>query len=229
MFNKLSIVPALMVTFYLAACASVPMASKEADRAAKTFKTDPNKANIYIYRNEGFFGAAVRMLVTIDGEQVGETAGNTYIFRQVDPGWHDIHSPGYKLSINTQAGKNYFIWQEIKAIGTELKQVNEKRGKAGVRECDLVESLWEEQDRITVAEDMTKPQPNKAASNSCEGIQLKLTNSLMQIMILADMTCGPTSADPRACKQREWDGIADDVQSLPESCQARLQKYKPAE
>lgn len=128
-----------------AGCASVPMASKEADSAAKSFKVDPAKANIYVYRNETF-GAAVKMPVLIDGVAVGDTASKTYIFRQVEPGSHVVTSKAEKdatLTVDAQAGMNYFVWQEVKmgafSARSALHLVDEAKGKAGVEECKLVQ------------------------------------------------------------------------------------------
>jgi len=136
---------ALATAAIVSGCASVPMASADADAAAKTYKVEPGKANVYIYRNENF-GAAVKLPVLIDNVAVGDTAANTYLFKQVDPGNHIITSKAEhdsKLSLDAEAGQNYFIWQEVKmglwAAGSELHLVDEAKGKAGVAECKLVE------------------------------------------------------------------------------------------
>jgi hypothetical protein len=84
------------------------------------------------------------MPVTLDNAPIGETASKTYLFRQVVPGTHTITSQGKDtLSLNTQAGNNYFVWQEVKmgfvSGGSKLHLVGEKTGKAGVAECQLVQ------------------------------------------------------------------------------------------
>jgi hypothetical protein len=119
------------------------MASPSADSAAKTFNTDSAKANIYIYRDESF-GAALKMPVTLDNASIGETASKTYLFRQVTPGTHTITSQGKDtLSVDTKAGNNYFVWQEVKmglvSGGSKLHLVDEAKGKAGVADCKLVQ------------------------------------------------------------------------------------------
>ena len=128
----------------ISGCASVPMASPEADAAAKTYKVDPTKANLYIYRNENF-GAAIKMPVLVDNVLVGDTAAKTYIFKQIDPGPHVITSKTENdatLNVDTKAGENYFVWQEVKmgafAARSKLHVVDEATGKAGVAECKLV-------------------------------------------------------------------------------------------
>lgn len=126
-------------------CASVKMASAESDAAAKTFAVQSNKANVYIYRNESM-GAAVKMPVLIDGIAAGDTGSHTYVLKEVTPGEHVLVSKAENdstLTINAAAGKNYFVWQEVKMgllyARTQLHLVDETTGEAGVKECKRVE------------------------------------------------------------------------------------------
>ena len=125
-------------------CASVPMAPPDADAKARSFQTDPSMANIYIYRNETF-GGANTMPILIDGLPVGVTGPKTYIFKQVDPGFHAITSKTETDSLATidaKAGMNYFLWQEVKMgalmARSQLHIVDDATGRAGVSECKLV-------------------------------------------------------------------------------------------
>lgn len=145
MFRKFLCAGLIAVTAILTGCASVPMASPEADAKAKSFKADPDKANLYIYRNETF-GAAVKVPVLLDGTSVGDTASKTYIFRQVAPGAHVVTSKSENdatITVDAVAGKNYFVWQEIKmglfSPRTQLQLMDATQGSAGVNECKLVQ------------------------------------------------------------------------------------------
>lgn len=127
----------------LAGCASVPMASLQADAGAKEFRVKPGYSNIYLYRNEGF-GAAIAMTVSLDGKVMGRTAAHTYFLWEVKPGSHEItsHSENLgKLALETKEGRNYFVWQEIKMgmwqPGSQLHEVTEEEGRKGVLECKL--------------------------------------------------------------------------------------------
>lgn len=129
----------------LGGCASVPMASVEQDGAAKTFAVKPDKSNIYVYRNESL-GAAVKMPIALDGRLVGDTAAKTYLLLEVPPGEHTLVSKTENdsvLPVATVAGKNYFVWQEVKmgmfAARSALKLVDEEAGKKAVAECKLIE------------------------------------------------------------------------------------------
>ena len=125
----------------LAGCASVPMAPKEADAAAKQFQPRPGMANIYLYRNETF-GAAIAMTVSLDGKIMGRTGPQTYFLWEVAPGRHEIGSHTEntsRLAIDAQAGRNYYVWQEVKMgmwqPGSLLQEMSEADGRKGVLEC----------------------------------------------------------------------------------------------
>jgi PBP1b-binding outer membrane lipoprotein LpoB len=97
-------------------CASVPMESPEKDAAAKAFTVKPDRANIYVYRNESM-GAAVKMPVALNGKLVGDTAAKTFMKLEVPAGEHTLLSKtenDSSVKVNAAAGKNYFVWQEVK-------------------------------------------------------------------------------------------------------------------
>lgn len=131
----------VLATGTLAGCASVPMASQEADASAKAFQPRPGMANIFLYRNETF-GAAVAMTVSLDGKVMGRTGPQTYFLWEVAPGRHEIASHTEntsKLTIDVQAGRNYYVWQEVKMgmfqPGSLLQEMSEVEGRKGVMEC----------------------------------------------------------------------------------------------
>jgi hypothetical protein len=135
----------LIAASVMSGCASVPMASDEKDVAAKTFKVQPGKSNIYVYRNESM-GGAVKMEIDLDGKQVGTTAAKTYLLLTVDPGKHTLVSHAESdstLAVDTKPGKNHFVWQEVKMgalyARSKLQLVDEKTGMAGIGECKLIE------------------------------------------------------------------------------------------
>lgn len=145
MRNKILLAGLLTCIAMLTGCASVPMASIERDAQAKSFATKTDKANIYLYRNESM-GAAVKMDVAMDGTHIGQTAAKTYFALEVPPGKHVFLSKAENdsiLEISTDAGKNYFIWQEVKMglmyARNRLHLVDESTGKKGVSECKLIE------------------------------------------------------------------------------------------
>ena len=132
----------------LAGCASVPMTAVEDDTRAKSFAVQPGKANIYVYRNESM-GGVVAMTVSLNGRVVGRTAAKTYLLLEVDPGTYEIASLTENTSTHklmAQAGRNHFVWQEVKmgmfSARSELKEVDEATGRAGVMECKRIQASF---------------------------------------------------------------------------------------
>ncbi|HWM42282.1 MAG TPA: DUF2846 domain-containing protein [Burkholderiales bacterium] len=147
MLSRLVAVTALAAVVLASGCASVPMASQEMDTAAKSYAVKPGTANIYVYRNEQM-GAAIKMPVALNGKLVGDTGAKTYLLLQVPPGKHQLVSKTENdatLAVNAEAGRNYFVWQEVKmgmmVARSQLHLVDEPTGKAGVAECSLAQTL----------------------------------------------------------------------------------------
>ena len=125
-------------------CASVDMASSEKDQQAKQFKAKADKASIYVYRNESM-GAAIKMPVLLNNQHAGTTAAKTYMVLDVPAGKHTLISKTENdsvLNMAVEAGKNYYVWQEVKmgawSARSQLQQVDEAKGKADVLECSLI-------------------------------------------------------------------------------------------
>lgn len=128
----------------IAGCASMPMATTEQDGQAKRFEVPPDRARIYLYRNE-VIGAAIPMTVSFDGQLAGQTGSRTFFVWEVSPGSHQLASHAENVSsliIDAEGGKSYYIWQEVKMgvfmARSRLQQVDEATGQAAVRECRLL-------------------------------------------------------------------------------------------
>jgi hypothetical protein len=135
---------ALAWVLLLSGCATVPMASLDDDAQAKRFEPEPTKAKIYVYRNE-VFGGAISMPVSLDGQMMGRTGPQTYFMWTVEPGKHEVASHAentIRMTLDTQAGRNYYVWQEVKMgmwmARSQLHQVSEAEGQKGVLECKLL-------------------------------------------------------------------------------------------
>jgi hypothetical protein len=146
MLSRLVAVTALAAVVLASGCASVQMAPPEADTAAKSYAVKPGTANIYVYRNEQM-GAAIKMPVALNGKLVGDTGAMTYLLLQVPPGRHELVSKTENdatIAVNAEAGRNYFVWQEVKmgvmSARSLLHIVDEAKGKAGVAECKLAQA-----------------------------------------------------------------------------------------
>ena len=125
-------------------CASVDLAAPDEDSAAKTFNVTDGKSNIYIFRNEDVI-LNTDVSIEIDGRPIGSTGAKTFILATVSPGRHRIVSRGEnteQLEVETAAGRNYFVWLEIR-IGVvtnhgHLHLVDEEAGRKGVMESRLI-------------------------------------------------------------------------------------------
>jgi hypothetical protein len=140
------ILASIILAALAAGCASVPMAPPERNAAAKEFRTTPGKANVYIFRDESF-GGAVKMSIVLDGMLFGDTAAKTFLLATVAPGKHVLISKAEnddRLEFQAEAGKNLYVWQEIKmgvwAARSRLELVDEAAAKPRVLECSLAEN-----------------------------------------------------------------------------------------
>lgn len=127
----------------LTGCASVPMSDATQNEALKTFAVPAGKSGIYIYRNESM-GGMVTMDVAVDGNPIGQSCAKTFLYKEVAPGKHTITSKAENtdtLTLQTQPGRAYFVWQEVKmefaAARSKLHLVDDATGKQGVAETSL--------------------------------------------------------------------------------------------
>lgn len=137
-------VAAIVIACLVSGCASVNKAGRDASEQAKTFSPITDKAVVYIYRDE-ILGSAIKLHVSVDGIAVGDTGPKSFLQLALPPGPHTITSRGEKissLSLDTQAGKTYYVWQEVKmgmwSANSMLHQVDTDKGQDGVRECALL-------------------------------------------------------------------------------------------
>lgn len=130
----------------LVGCASVNMGDAKQDAALKTFAVPKDNAGVYIYRNESM-GAAIKMGVELDGKAIGQTAANTYLYKEVTPGRHTFTSKAENdssIDVDAKPGTLLYIWQEVKmgllGARSKLQLVDQVQGQKGVQETKLAET-----------------------------------------------------------------------------------------
>lgn len=135
---------AMTMAALLSACSTTKMADPAREAETKDFKSKPDAAVVYIYRNERI-GAGVGMDVSIDGKHVGKTVAKSYIYAEVPPGKHSVKGEAENdsnLDLDAKLGKVYYIWQEVKMgilyARNKLQLVGEEEGKNGVMESHLI-------------------------------------------------------------------------------------------
>ncbi len=140
------LIAAVVLGGSLTGCSLVPLAETPRDAELKTFPVAPDSAGLYIFRNDAV-GALVRVEVKLNGEPLGRTATQTYLYRQLAPGKHKIESVSENdetLEVDAKVGTLLFVRKDL-TLGTypmfpatRLQQVSEEEGKKGVLESRLV-------------------------------------------------------------------------------------------
>lgn len=190
--KNLTAVVSIIFILLLPGCASVPMASLDQDTKAKDFSPFPNKASLYIYRNESF-GAAIPMTVSVNGKALGQTAAQTYFRLNLTPGKYNIESHAENVSalpLTMEVGKNYFVWQEVKMgmwmARSLLQQTDETTGRAGVLESKLIATSVSENDLIPLDTPQTTLTGAQAPSNDSVSQKLRELQSLKKDGVITE-------------------------------------------
>ncbi len=139
---------ALLGASLLSGCATVPLATQEADQQAKQFVAPKDKAALYIYRNS-FFGGAVKKTLVVDKKPIGETGAYVYFYKQLKPGEHQLATESVltynHYKVNMQAGKIYcfhqYLWPSLLWAGSSLSQVSLETCKKAISSLQLGKSF----------------------------------------------------------------------------------------
>jgi len=181
-----------VLVLLLSGCASVPMAPLDQDTKAKDFSPIQNKASLYIYRNESF-GAAIPITVSVNGKVLGQTAAQTYFRLNLTPGKYNVESHAENVSnlpLTTEAGKNYFVWQEVKMgmwmARSLLQQTDETTGRAGVMESKLLASSVSESDISPLDVQPASSPTLSAPSNDTTSQKLRELQSLRKDGVITE-------------------------------------------
>jgi hypothetical protein len=123
----------------LSGCVGLVLSSLGEEQRAAWFLVPADKAVIYFYRDEAN-DDVLPLALSVDGNLVAETRPAKFLFYEVTPGPHTVASPGAisdSVELNTEAGKTYFIGQEVGCEATQLRlrlhTVDQAMGKARVR------------------------------------------------------------------------------------------------
>jgi len=141
MRHQIFAVLSIVVLALLSSCATVPMASTQADASAKHFEAPPEKSRIYLVRASSV-GTAILFQVTVDDRIIGSLPVHTYLVVDVPPGPHNITALGGEnesaVPLTTEAGKVYFLrvgprpgWIQARVAIYELPENEGRRVVAG--------------------------------------------------------------------------------------------------
>ena len=135
--------PLLLASFLIGGCAK--LAPPEVDTLAKLMQPVPDKAIVYLFRNEPA-SAPWKIKVTMDGKEMGSTSANTYFRWVIEPGRHVIVSDAENdagLVLDAAPGQIYYVWQDV-AFGilrprTQLQLVDQQTAEIALRSCYMLE------------------------------------------------------------------------------------------
>jgi len=124
------------------AFADVEFAPIAEDTGAKGTLPPSGKALVFVFRGDGAAQPA-NVLIWFDSKRIGPSAPRSYYLWAVEPGTHTIASRDDRsvvLTLNVQAGRNYFVEQRLTADGqkVELRQVSYARGRVAVNRSRLI-------------------------------------------------------------------------------------------
>ena len=87
------------------------------------------------------------MDVELDGKAIGQTAANTFLYKEVAPGKHTFTSKAETdstIEVDAKPGTLLYIWQEVKmgilGARSKLQLVDQAQGQKGVHETKLAET-----------------------------------------------------------------------------------------
>ena len=136
----------LSLCAFLVACINPYQPPLSEEALAKQFTSLPEYSKLYIYRSQGL-AEQVQIPIWVNGEAVARTSARTFLVLELQPGVHTITSRTKEedsLTIVTEPGENYYVWQEMKlgitAVRSELHEVEPIVGKAQVGRCRLLKS-----------------------------------------------------------------------------------------
>ena len=142
-------IPVLLALLLAASgCATVQMAAKESDTAAKAFATRPDAANLYVYRASSF-GLAVKYPVIVDGKMLGELPGSTFLLVPVAPGQHMVlvtAESNKTVQFTAEAGQNVYVKvtpaMGFFSAGVSLTlMTDENEARQDVSGCSLIQVM----------------------------------------------------------------------------------------
>ena len=162
MHFKIKYLALTIASLVIVGCSTVPLEPNNISESAKMFNQPPEgEAGIYVYR-DSMFGAAIKKDIWIDNKCLGESAPNVFFYQDVKGNiTHTIlteseFSPN-QLTIDTKAGKNYFVRQYIKmgvfVGGANLELINEDEAKKAILELNMAKKgICEKQTPILPSE-----------------------------------------------------------------------------
>ena len=134
----------------LAGCASVELASGEADIAAKRFVPVPGQAVLYVIQDGGYSPYQAMFQIAVNGRPQGSIMGYTYHRVTLPPGQHTITATSAEnervLQVSLEPNSVSFVgadssigWRYMR-VGN-LRRLTESEGRKAVGEAKMARGL----------------------------------------------------------------------------------------
>ena len=133
----------VILTATLSGCTSVQMEPEAASNKAKEFnQPSEGTSGVYIYRQNTYFGNALKKKVWTDGKCIGENVRGTFFYQEVEGNKEhrfstEPDSSPNDIIVTTALGELYFIELSITfgaiVAGAELEQKEPDVGKKEIK------------------------------------------------------------------------------------------------
>lgn len=147
MSHRAVLVVAVIAVAMAMGCVAVAPEVAARDAALKASpQPAADKAALYVFRS-GFVGHTMKKKVYVDGVLLGEMANETYCYRELAPGPHELATESEfgrnKITFQAAGGTSHFAEQYMKVgvfeTGANVRMVSAEDGMKGVRGCQLVQ------------------------------------------------------------------------------------------
>jgi len=131
----------IALTLALAGCQQLPLTPE--DLQAKKFESVPDKAVIYLVRDDPDF-STIQSQISLGDKLLMKTNPGTYYRWEVPPGTHRITGSGEDsgtIDVQAERGRIYFVQQRVQGLrqaSSRFYLVSEQAGRAAIMRAVLL-------------------------------------------------------------------------------------------
>jgi hypothetical protein len=149
MKSSISLALVALAGALLSACGTVTLADAARSNELKQLTANPSAGQVYVCRNNTFFGAGVKPAIEIDGKSIGNVGRKNFAYVELPPGDHIVvartleHDSKMPFTIAAGQQKFFQVWISMGVVVSGWGLVDEfstEEGKKCVQEAELVEA-----------------------------------------------------------------------------------------
>jgi hypothetical protein len=130
----------------LSACATIPMGDATRSAELKKFAPNPTAGQIYVCRDDRFFGAAITPTIELNGKPVARLGRSNFFFAELPPGDHTVvvktleHDSKFPFKITASQQIYFTTWISFGVIAGRgiIDTLSPDEGKKCVTASSLV-------------------------------------------------------------------------------------------